>query len=141
MSSAESVFTFRDRIKVACIQKCIELGLDEETMIPHLQQATLRLRQNKQAGILDAGRKLSLNAIMLGGLTLPVAAVAAAYPAMVAGRTVKDIEVGRLPSVKELQMLDEIAALNRTREEVERRTSDYEEEKNRRSKPSAYRMF
>jgi len=46
-----------------------------------------------------------------------------------------------LPSPDEIKTLDEIAALNRTRDEVHGRLTDAEAEKKRKAKPSVRKMF
>lgn len=133
-------FTFRDRVKIACLVRCIDAGLDEERMIAAFQAATRRLREGgeKTAGWLGS------TAAQLGYLPLlaiPAAGLSAAALGHIAGNTAKNVEVGRLPTTEEIKLLDEIAAYHRTADEIKRRTEDNEREKKENSKPSVRKMF
>jgi len=144
-------YSFRDRVKVACLQACIQQGLNEEEMILLFKTAASNLRMQKDASdgpkpsswvnagksALAAAKVLSL----LGIATLPVAAVAGAAPAYVAGRTAANMSVGRLPSPEEIKLTDEIAAYDKVKDEVNQRIRSDEEEQKKRNKPSVRRMF
>ena len=74
-------------------------------------------------------------------LGIPAAAFTSAALGNIAGKTVKNIEVGRLPTTDEIKLLDEIAAYRRTADEVKRRTEENEKTKQNNSKPSVRRLF
>ncbi len=133
-------FTFRDRIKIACLVRCIDAGLDEERMIATFRAATHRLRaeEGKTGGWLGSTAE---NLGYLPLLALPAAGLSAAALGHIAGNTVKNVEVGRLPTTDEIKLLDEIAAYHRTADEIKRRTEENEREKKENSKPSVRKMF
>jgi len=139
--------TFRDRIKVACLQSCIDAGLDEEQMIGAFQTATAHIRSGgiKEAGLVGPPLSILKSLGSLGvlglGLGIPVAGLGAAALGNIGGNAARNIAVGRLPSPDEIKTLDEIAALNRTRDEVHGRLTDAEAEKKRKAKPSVRKMF
>ena len=139
--------TFRDRIKVACLQSCIEAGLDEEQMIGTFQAAITYLRSGgiKEAGLIGPSWSILKSLGSLGvlglGLGLPVAGLGAAALGNIGGNAARNISVGRLPSAEEIKTLDEIAAMNRTRDEIQSRLTDADAEKKRKAKPSVRKMF
>jgi hypothetical protein len=143
-------FTSRDRIKVACLQYCINAGLDEYQMTSVMRSAITKIRSGSVkvgslAGV--AGATLGLGkgigslglAALLAGI--PLAGLGAAALANLGGRAVGNTMVGRLPSPDEIKTLDEITAMNRTADEVRSRAHDAEEERRRKAKPSVRRMF
>jgi hypothetical protein len=142
-------FTFRDRVKIACLQSCISAGLDEDQMISVFQAATNRVRSGSSSD--DTHKTAGTTSEILktlgwlgGGLglaALAAGAVGSGTLGYVGGKAARNIQVGRLPSPAEIKSLDEIALLNRTAEETRARLADEEEEKKRRAKPSSKRMF
>jgi len=139
--------TFRDRVKVACLQSCIEAGLDETQMIGVFEAATARLRSGgtKEAALVGPPLSILKSLGSLGvlglGLGIPVAGLSAAALGNIGGNAARNIAVGRLPSPAEIKTLDEIAAMNRTRDEIRGRLTDAEAEKKRKAKPSVRKMF
>lgn len=135
-------FTFRDRIKTACLQCCVEAGMDEEEIVNVFRQAISRLKtegvKTASLGWLSPAAKSVGTLAMLG---IPVAAIGSAALGNVAGTTLKNVEIGRVPSTEELKLLDEIAVLKRNADEILRRTEENEKERKTRSKPSVRRLF
>ena len=137
-----SDFHFRDRVKIACLVRCIDAGLDEQQMIDVLNAATRRLRtEGVKSAALGWIRPTAATLGWLAMLGIPTVGLSAAALGNIAGRTAKNVEVGRLPTTEEIKLLDEIAAYSRTTDEVQRRTDESEEERKQRSKPSVRRMF
>jgi len=135
-------FTFRDRIKIACLVRCIDAGLDEDRMIDSLRSAAHRLRTEgaKTATyrwVSPAARTLAYMAL----LGIPATALTSAAFGNIVGNAAKSIEVGRLPTTREVQLLDEIATYRRTADEVSRRTEENGQANRKNSQPSARRMF
>ena len=140
--SEEEHLTFRDRVKLACLQRCIDAGLTEEEMVHVLNEAThwIRSGQVKNA----SARWLGPAATSLGYLSLlgvPAAALSTAALGNIAGRTARNVQVGRLPTAEEIKLLDEIATYHRTADEIKARTEENEEERKRRTKPSVRRIL
>jgi len=138
----ERSFTFRERVKFACLLRCIDAGLDEQGMIATLREATCRLRSKsmKTAALGWAAPTLS----SLGYLALlgvPASALGSAALGNIAGRTARNVTIGRLPSPEELKLIDEIAAYHRTADEVQARTEDAMTERKRDAKPSVRRLL
>ena len=142
MSQPEAAFTFRDRVKLACLQRCIEIGLDEAGMIDLFHKATEQARsQSCKSGSLGWVAPTASSLGYLALLGIPGVALGSAALGHIAGGTAKNIEIGRIPSTEEIKLLDEIAAYHRTADEIKRRTEENEEEQKKRSKPSVHRMF
>lgn len=140
MSSSQ--LTFRDRIKFACLLRCVDAGLDENEMIARLRQATYRIKnEGTKTASLGWIRPAASTLGWLAMLGVPAVGLSAAALGNIAGQTAKNIEVGRLPTTEEIKELDLIATYRRTAEEIERRTKENEEEHKNRSKPSVRRMF
>lgn len=134
--------TFRDRIKFACLLRCVDAGLDEDEMIAGLRQATYRL---KHSGVKTASlgwvRPAASTLGWLAMFGVPAVGLSAAALGNIAGQTTRNIEVGRLPTTDEIKQLDLIATYRLAADEVERRTKENDEEHKNRSRPSARRMF
>lgn len=130
-------FTFRDRIKLACLGECIEAGMDEQEMINAFRTTVERLKtegvKTGAFGWLSPAAKSFGTLAMLG---LPVAALGSATLGNIAGKTFKNVEIGRIPSIEELKLLDEIAVMQRNADDINRRTEENEIEKKQKSKPS-----
>lgn len=134
--------TFRDRVKVACLVRCIDAGMDESEMIAVLRDSTQRIkRDGAKAASLNWVRPAASTLGWMAMLGVPAVGLSSAALGNIAGRTAKNIEVGRLPTTEEIKLLDEIAAYRRTTDEIKRRTEENEEDQKRRSKPSVRRMF
>ena len=131
-------FTFRDRVKVACLQACIQQGMDEEEMIYAFKTAADHIRQQKTA--LNPTTTLT-NLGKLGLVGLPIAALIGAFPGHQMGQMAANVNVGRLPSADEIKLVDETAAYERTKEEIQRRIAAAKEERERRNKPSVRRLL
>lgn len=135
-------FTFRDRVKTACLGRCIDAGMDEEEIVETFRTAIrfLKSEEGKTAalGWLSPAAKSIGTLAMLG---IPVAAISAGAVGNVLGNTFKNVEIGRVPATEELKLLDEIAMLKRNADEIVRRTEEKENERKARSKPSVRRLF
>jgi hypothetical protein len=153
---------FRERVKFACLMRCIEAGLSEEEMTGLLQRKTAELRRAKQAaapaaGAAAAGASASVIAKLknllpssttavslgfglpllgLGGVSLLAAAIG-----NTAGKTVKSLETGALPDAKDITLFDEAVAYEKAAEEIQRRMAMAEQERKSREKGSARRLF
>ena len=139
-------FTFKDRVKVACLQHCIQQGLNEEEIIQTLKTATTSMKneQVKTAllGITPSRMYYGGRAGLLGAaLLFAGTTIGSGLIGNLAGRTAKNVEVGRLPAAEELQLTDEIAAYDKTNEDIQRRMANDEEERARRNKASVRRLF
>ena len=132
--------TFRDRVKFACLSACIEAGLDEQQMIDSLQSATRALRSPQYKTALSPTQLLNATGVAAVGLPFAATLLAAGL-GNVAGKAVKNVEVGRLPSTDELKLLDEVAAYDRTTDEINLRLKEQEKERARKAKPSVRQIF
>jgi hypothetical protein len=135
-------FTFRDRIKIACLARCIDAGLNTDQMVDAFRKAT-RCVQTGKIKSANAGwlRPTAQGLGYLALLGIPASAFASAALGNIAGNTVKNVEVGRLPTTEEIKLLDEIATYHRTADEVKRRTEENEKQKKLNTKPSVRRLF
>ena len=138
----EPSLTFRDRVKFACLLRCIDAGLNEQEMIATFRATTHRLRSEplKTAALGWAGPTLS-SLGYLALLGIPGSALGSAALGNIAGRTARNVAIGRLPSPEELKLIDEIAAYHRTADEMRVRTEDAMEERKRTVKPSVRRLL
>ena len=140
MSQAQ--LTFRDRVKFACLLHCTEAGMDENEMIATFQSAIDRLKRD---GVKTAALGwVSPSAKALGYMAvlgLPAVGLGSAALGKLLGQTAKNVQIGRIPTTDELKLLDEIAAYNRTADEIKRRTDENEFQRKEKSKPSVRRMF
>jgi len=99
-------YSFRDLVKVACLQECIQRGMDEAEMIRVLKTAAARLRSEKAAALPNLGKAgWDIGKLMLLGL--PLALVAGAAPGYIGGQALSNINVGRLPAPEDLKLVDE----------------------------------
>ena len=138
----ERSFTFRDRVKFACLLRCIDAGLDEREMIAMFRDATRRLRSEPMKTAAFGWAAPTLSSLgYLALLGVPAAALGSAALGNIAGRTARNVSIGRLPSPEELKLIDEIATYHRTADEVRARTEDAQAERKRDAKPSVRRLL
>jgi hypothetical protein len=144
--SSPDNLTFRERLKVACLDAAVSAGLTEDQMIEVFASGAAEIRRSGVDGLVreasmckDAGWPALLAGLAAAGLIgIPLAsALAGRYTGAAAG----DIYHGQVPTGDEFRLTDEIALYDKNSREILDRLKDKKEKDARRSKPSVRRMF
>lgn len=154
----ETSYTFRDKIKTACVSHCLERGIDTEAMLELFLRRTAELKTaaaSKQAKSASSQTKTALFGLTAAGTAkglLGTAAASAVPLALVGGgsaivgnvlgKQLGDmLHGGDLPSKAELSNLDLAVTYEREAEEIKRRMALNKRCEKEQGKPSVRKLF
>jgi hypothetical protein len=132
-------YTFRDRIKSACVSACVERGMDTDAMLELFTRRTAELKTGTWAGALSKG---ALGTAALGAIPLALTFAGSAGVGNLLGKQVADtFHAGDLPSKGELNDFDLAVTYERETEEIKRRMALNKRRREEQGKPSVRKLF
>jgi hypothetical protein len=144
-----SGYVFREAVKAACLDYCLDAGLDINDIVSFVSRRTGELRNRvcvrdgiKSAGIVDTGASLLKTVGAGAALMLPISFAGSALVGNVVGKHLGDVaKGGDLPTEDEVSDYDLALAYEREAEEIQRRIALNKRKRDESSRPSSRRLF